>query len=145
MKTVFTILLSIMLALPTTPTQDNGYELTVQVEGIRNRTGYIARGLFDRHGDFPEGDGLQSKYVEVKGSSVEVVFKGLKEGEYAIAVMHDENGNEEMDYAQNGMPKEGYGFSLNAEGEMGPPSFGEASFKLTQNTVQSIDLIYLLR
>lgn len=144
MKTLITLMLSLILFMPQIEKKE-GFTLTVQVDGIKNKNGYIAIGLFDRYGDFPGGDGLQAKYVEADGSSIEVVFEGLESGEYAVAILHDENGNEEMDYNEYSIPLEGYGFSNNAIGEMGPPSFGDASFTISENATHTIDLIYMSR
>ena len=141
MKVLFTTLLSLALLFCST-SQPKTVSITVQVDGLKNKNGYVAIGLFDGYGDFPEGDGLASKYVEADGSSVEVTFDKLEPGEYAIAVLHDENGNEEMDYNEYGMPEEGFAFSNNAMGQDGPPSFGDASFEVNSDKVVSIDMVY---
>ena len=140
MKVLFTTLLSLVLLFCST-SQPKTVSITVQVDGLKNKNGYVAIGLFDGYGDFPEGDGLASKYVEADGSSVEVTFDKLEPGEYAIAVLHDENGNEEMDYNEYGMPEEGFAFSNNAMGQDGPPSFGDASFEVNSDKVVSIDMV----
>lgn len=57
-------------------------------------------------------------------------FSDLPFGEYAVAVMHDMNDNNKMDFHFYGAPKEGYGASNDASGTFGPPSFEEARFKL---------------
>lgn len=142
MKTILTTVLSIALLLGST-SQPKTVSITVQVDGLKNKNGYVAIALFDGYGDFPEGDGLASKYVEADGSSVEVTFEGLEPGTYSIAVLHDENGNEEMDYNEYGMPQEGFAFSNNAMGQEGPPSFSEASFEVNSDKVVSVDMMYL--
>lgn len=45
---------------------------------------------------------------------------------FAIAVFHDENGNGVLDRNRFGIPTERYGFSNNARGLTGPPSFDDA-------------------
>jgi uncharacterized protein (DUF2141 family) len=45
-------------------------------------------------------------------------------------VLHDENENSKMDFNFLGMPLEGYGFSNDASGTFGPPSFEDAAFRL---------------
>jgi uncharacterized protein (DUF2141 family) len=47
---------------------------------------------------------------------------------YAIAAIHDENRDGKLETDWMGVPKEGYGFSNNAKGRLGPPSFEAASF-----------------
>ena len=143
MKFFITLILSITMILPAV--KQSGSTLTVQVDGLKNKNGYIAIALFDQYGDFPEGDGVQTQYVEVNGSSMEVVFKDIEPGDYAVAILHDENGNEEMDYNEYQMPLEGFGFSNNAVAESGPPRFGDAAFSMSEDKVITIDLIYLIR
>ena len=55
----------------------------------------------------------------------------VRPGIYAVAVLHDENENDEMDFNFLGMPLEGYGFSNDAAAMFGPPSFEAAAFKLS--------------
>jgi len=142
MKTLLATLLGLTLLLGST-IQPKTVSITVQIDGLKNKNGYVGIALFDGHGDFPEGDGLVTKYVEANGSSIEVTFEDLEPGTYAIAVLHDENGNEEMDYNEYGMPEEGFAFSNNAMGQEGPPSFGDASFEVNADKVVSIDMMYL--
>jgi uncharacterized protein (DUF2141 family) len=49
---------------------------------------------------------------------------------YAVIIYHDLNGNGEIDMRRFGRPREPYGFSTNARGRFGPPSFDEVSFVL---------------
>ena len=64
-------------------------------------------------------------------------------GTYAIAVVHDENGNNKMDKAIF-LPREGFGFSRNPAIAMGPPSFKSASFAVAGDMRQSIKMKYML-
>lgn len=48
-------------------------------------------------------------------------------GRYAVALVHDENGNGQLDKLLF-VPKEGFGFSRNPAIRFGPPGFDEASF-----------------
>ena len=143
MKTLLTTLLSLIVFLSTSIKKSETVSLTVQIDGLKNKNGYVAIGLYDGYGEFPEGEGLAMKYVEADGSSIEVTFEGLEPGTYAIAVLHDENGNEEMDYNEYGMPQEGFAFSNNVMGQEGPPSFSDASFEVGADKVISIDMMYL--
>ena len=54
-------------------------------------------------------------------------FGRVPEGRYAIALIHDENGNGKLDKHLI-IPREGFGFSRNAPVAFGPPSFSSASF-----------------
>ena len=77
-------------------------------------------------------------YLEPKDSmqlSIEI-----PDGEYAIAFFIDANGNKKLDKNFLGIPKEQFGFSNNAMGTLSAPSFEQAKFKVTGNTVQNIKL-----
>jgi uncharacterized protein (DUF2141 family) len=49
-------------------------------------------------------------------------------GQYAVQAFHDENGNNDVDRAMFGIPKEGVGFSRNARIGLGPPKWRDAFF-----------------
>ena len=51
-------------------------------------------------------------------------------GTYAVAVHHDEDGDGEMDTGLFGIPSEPHGFSNNARGRFGPPSWRAARVRV---------------
>ncbi len=72
-----------------------------------------------------------------------VTFDALPVGDYAVAVIHDENGNRKLD-TMMGIPREGFGFSRNPAIGFGPPKFAAARFTLDINgTEQDIRMRYL--
>lgn len=64
-------------------------------------------------------------------------------GTYAVALVHDENGNNKMDMRLF-LPREGFGFSRNPAIGMGAPKFGSASFAVSGSTAQTIRMKYML-
>ena len=71
-------------------------------------------------------------------------FSGLPSGNYAIALIHDENGNNKLDTFM-GIPREGFGFSRNPAIRFGPPKFASANFAVTSGTAdEAIKVKYLL-
>ena len=73
-----------------------------------------------------------------------VRFEGLPHGGYAVAVIHDENGNAKLDTFA-GIPKEGFGFSRNPAIRFGPPRFAAARFALAGDAgKQQIRMRYIL-
>lgn len=69
---------------------------------------------------------------------------GLAPGDYALAVIHDENGNGKLDTIV-GIPREGYGFSRNAPVRFGPPRFAAARFTVEgTETSERVTMRYLL-
>jgi uncharacterized protein (DUF2141 family) len=71
-------------------------------------------------------------------------FHDLPAGTYAVAILHDENDDQKMNNNFFGIPKEGYGFSNNVMGALGPPSFSRAAilFDGTQDLQVTIGARY---
>ena len=117
--------------------------LHVEVTNIKNANGTVRVGLFDTDDNFLK-NAVAGQTVKVKGEKVEVTFKNIPPGEYAISVIHDENENGELDSNMFGMPKEGFGFGNDAMGTFGPPSFDKAKVKVDgQSQKQVIKMRYL--
>ena len=55
-----------------------------------------------------------------------VVLKDLPEGPLALSLFQDTNGNGRLDMNAMGLPVEPFGFSNNASGNFGPPTFEQA-------------------
>lgn len=64
----------------------------------------------------------------------------LPEGTYAIGLFVDTNDNNKLDRNFFGIPKEQYGFSNDAKGSFGPPSFKKASFTISSDRRLDINL-----
>jgi uncharacterized protein (DUF2141 family) len=110
----------------------SGYPLTVRVNGLRNDKGRVAIALFASPADFPDQKrALAGQLAKIEKGHAAATFSGLEPGLYAVAVLHDENQNDKMDFNFLGMPLEGYGFSNDASAPFGPPSFDAAAFKLS--------------
>ena len=76
------------------------------------------------------------KVLPVINKQVVVVIDSLQYGEYAVRVFHDENKNEIVDTNIFGIPTEDYGYSNNASGWFGPPSWENAKFILNQTKMK---------
>jgi uncharacterized protein (DUF2141 family) len=68
------------------------------------------------------------------GSTTTVVMPDLPDGDYAVSLFLDRNGNGQLDTNPLGVPTEPYGFSNDASGSFGPPSFDQARFTLRGDT-----------
>ncbi|MFT7654576.1 MAG: hypothetical protein ACI9ON_002657 [Limisphaerales bacterium] len=64
----------------------------------------------------------------------------LRAGTYALQIMHDRNGNGELDANFVGSPSEPWAFSNNATGKFGPPSWADVQFEVNGATTQTIQL-----
>jgi uncharacterized protein (DUF2141 family) len=103
----------------------------VEVLGIRNSVGAVACALFEGPKGFPSEFlrfATNIMMVKVRASKATCDFASIEPGTYALAVIHDENRDGELATNMLGVPKEGYGFSNDAKGTLGAPSFEAASF-----------------
>ena len=64
----------------------------------------------------------------------------LPVGVYAVSLYQDANNNGRLDTGTFGIPVEKYGFSNDAEGFMGPPSFKSCAFNLDRDSIIAITL-----
>jgi len=118
--------------------------VTVKVNNLKNNKGKVLFALFADAKAFPSDDkkAIKSAALTPANNAVEWVLTNLPKGKYAISLYHDENGNEELDTNWFGIPTEGYGFSNNVMGRMGPPSFEKAAFHSGNTNELEIKLNY---
>lgn len=121
---------------------ENG-DLTVEITNINNPRGFIQLGLFNNSQSFPsESKQFMKVRIKPNGKTTSYTFKDLPEGNYAVAVLHDENSDGKCNMNIIGIPKEGYGFSNNIKPTLSAPSFAKVQFSLSKNMKISIKLIY---
>ena len=113
-------------------------ELQVTVEGVDSATGKVMVALYDKAAGFPGGSSFAATMVPAKPGAVSVGFKDVPAGRYAVSAFHDLNGNQRLDRNMVGIPSEPYGFSRNARGKMGPPSFDDAAVNVGTEAVQLV-------
>ncbi len=105
-------------------------DLTVLVNNVQQDTGQVMLGVFNKAEGFPnavsQGSMVAAKERNANGQ-VRIVFKGLAAGQYAATAYHDLDSNNKLNTNIVGIPTEPYGFSNNARGSFGPPSFKEAA------------------
>jgi uncharacterized protein (DUF2141 family) len=72
------------------------------------------------------------------------VFSNLAPGTYAVAVVHDENGNGRLDKNLLGVPSEGYGVSHNRTYALSSSKWEESRFSVTsaEPMVMRVNLRY---
>lgn len=118
--------------------------LNVIIKNIKNDKGNILVGLYDKASGFPRHV-KEGRIVKVTEKQMKVTFPDMKPGTYAISVLHDENQNKDLDQTRLGMPREGFGFSNDAMGVVGPPTFRKAriAFKGKEDMDVTINMKYL--
>ena len=121
--------------------------LTVEVNNIE-KAGEMHLAIYDDADVFENDNGdeggaakgiINGVIEDVKIGTAGYQFE-IPDGIYAIGIFVDTNNNNKMDRNFLGIPKEQYGFSNNAKGSFGPPSFKDASFEITGALSLSIDL-----
>ncbi len=128
----FLSLSAFALILCTSSAALHAADLTIQIEDVKSATGTLMVALYNSPETFLKKP-LTGVAVKAKQDSNTVVIKDLPAGEYAFAVYHDVNQNAKMDTNVLGIPTEDYGFSNNALGKMGPPSFVAAKFAVPES------------
>lgn len=113
--------------------------LTLDVRGIENVTGTLYVGIYNSKETFMKKPTTGFR-VEVKRNEMSIPCKGLPAGTYAISLFQDENGNHMLDTGSFGRPLEKFGFSNDAEGVMGAPSYEKCRFDFKQDTTMVIHL-----
>jgi uncharacterized protein (DUF2141 family) len=106
--------------------------LTITINNLHNDKGHVLVSVFNASAGFPDVPSKAVKTLQleiVRGIAVSWL-PDLPAGEYAIAILHDENNDQKMNTNWFGIPKEGYGFSNNVMGMFGPPSFDRAKFTI---------------
>ena len=134
MHTIAPTTLGLTLALAASGVQ--AADVRVTLDNLKPDTGHLMVALYDSAQGFSEDKGaVEAIRKPVKGDSLVITFTGIDDGEYAIAVFQDVNGDGELDTNLLGMPREPWGFSLDADGGMGPPDFTDAAFTVDGETV----------
>jgi uncharacterized protein (DUF2141 family) len=106
-------------------------DLQIQINNIPSAKGNIMIAVYNTADGFREKDRtFKNMIVPAQKGTMEVTIPQLPSNNYAVAIYHDSNGNGKLDKNFFGVPTEYYGFSNDARGSFGPPSFGDCSFAL---------------
>lgn len=105
----------------------------ITVDHLRSDKGLLQLCLTANERSFPDCEKDKSaQRLTVRAADGIARFENLPAGKYAVAIVHDENGNNKLDTFA-GIPKEGIGFSRNPSFSFGPPRFSQVVF-VTQGT-----------
>ncbi len=126
--------------------QSDGADVEIQLQGLRNANGLVRLCLTRNPAHFPQcdGDPAAVKHSAPARNAASIRLRGIAPGVYALAVIHDENGNGRLDKFM-AIPREGFGFSRNPRIRMGPPRFDEVRFPIpAAGARQMVQMKYLL-
>ncbi|GAB3247917.1 DUF2141 domain-containing protein [Chitinimonas naiadis] len=104
-------------------------DLTVSVTNLKNTDGHVLVGAYNRADTFLKTPAFVAR-VKAEPGTVSTTLHDLPAGDYALSVYQDSNDNMKLDSNAIGMPIEPYGFSRDAAGNYGPPSYEQAKLSL---------------
>ncbi|MEK6479475.1 DUF2141 domain-containing protein [Catalinimonas sp. 4WD22] len=115
----------------------NTASLTIIVDGLESNEGNVRVAIFENAKSFPNGKPFKAQAISADNSaSVELIFENIPYGDYAVAVYHDTNTNDELDTNFMGIPKEAYGFSNDHRPKFSGPDYESAKVKINQAQVK---------
>lgn len=117
------------------------HTLSLDIEGVGSNNGNVCVALYQDKDSFLDYDKVFKIDSEkaVKGH-MRIEMDDIPDGEYAVAIFHDENGNKKLDTNFMGIPKEAYAFSKGKVKMFGPPKFDECNFSITSDTEIRIEI-----
>ena len=115
---------------------------TVIIPNVEHDRGYIDVKIYDSKDSFlKEDEAVEAVRKKVNKGEVVVPITKIHEGQIAIVVYHDEDGDGELKTGLFWRPKEGFAFSNNYSPK-GPPKFSKASINLVHGEPVYIELNY---
>lgn len=113
-------------------------KLHLVVDGIETVSGQLYVAIYTKDNYMKKAQ--MGFKIDITDNVMEFDVDGLKAGTYAIALFQDLNNNSKLDTGIFGIPTEKYGFSNNAKGFMGSPSFKKAKFSFPKSKTVRINV-----
>lgn len=118
-------------------------EWLLEIKGLASNQGQILVAVYDASGD---KSWLDAPIYQIaldaslaKNGVLTHTLAALEAGDYAVRLFHDENNNQRLDTAANGIPLESFAFS--AQGPFtGVPTIEQAAFEVIGNAAH-IELV----
>ena len=115
---------------------------TVIITNVEHDKGYIDIKIYNSKDSFlKEDEAVEAVRKKVNKGKVVVPLSKIHEGQIAIVVYHDEDGDGELKTGLFWRPKEGFAFSNNYNPK-GPPKFKKAAIMLEHGVPVEIELNY---
>ena len=114
----------------------------VIITNVEHDKGYIDVKIYDSKDSFlKEDEAIEAVRKKVNKGKVVVPLTKIHEGQIAIVIYHDEDGDGELKTGLFWRPKEGFAFS-NKYNPKGPPKFKKAAIMLEHGVPVEIELNY---
>jgi uncharacterized protein (DUF2141 family) len=117
------------------PIESSVQDVLFRIEGLKAEPSQVHVAAFNSADGFPNAkDSPFTTVVSVEGGRAEFTMSLRTDQKTAIAVFQDLNGDGVLTKSAFGIPVEPYGFSNDARGVFGPPSFSSAAVKVSKET-----------
>jgi uncharacterized protein (DUF2141 family) len=103
--------------------------IEVEIHNFKSNKGQALVGLYNSEDSFLKEE-YKGKIVKISNKKAVLTFDDLPDGNYAVTVIHDEDGNEDLTTNFLGIPKESIGASNDAPARFGPPKWKDAMFEV---------------
>lgn len=102
--------------------------VTIKVSGAISDNGSIKIAVYGSESDFDKTENAvaSESSLILEGESVWTIPPKQLPAKFGVAAYHDENGDDLLNRNRLGIPTERYGWSRNARGSTGPPSYKQA-------------------
>lgn len=109
-------------------------KIVVKIKGLKSNDGNVKVALCNSADNYKEDENpFKGAMIYIKNKEAIAVFDDLPMGNYAVKTFHDEDADNDFDTNFLGIPTEDYGFSNNASGFLGKPSWDAVKFDLKSN------------
>ena len=117
--------------------QEGEFRVLVKLTNLKSNEGKLSVSIYNVPETFPKNHGMLEQQIIDNFTEGEfiITFAGLATGEYAVAGLHDENGDEKMNFNLIGMPKEGYCFSNNVMPKLRAARWEESKFVVEKSEI----------
>lgn len=127
--------------------QVKAQKLEVLVKDIRSSNGAIVVGIYTNQESFAEEEVFLEKKIKKSSlSNGQLKFEiSLPPGTYGLALLDDEDDDDEMNYNFFGIPEEGFGFSDYYHTGLSRPKFDSFEFTVNENntTMVTVKMKYM--
>ena len=115
------------------------HKLSVTVYNVPSSEGKVSVAIYDSASSFLKFERVvKSGSTSAQEGMTLLTFDDVPEGEYAIALFHDKNGNDALDTNWLGIPKEKVAFSKAKMRTFGPPKYEDCAFTVRSDEKISI-------
>jgi uncharacterized protein (DUF2141 family) len=114
----------------------------VTVIGFQSERGQALVALFLSGKGWPVDETLAfgRAVLPIRGGEALAEFENVPSGPFAVSAFHDEDVDRVLDTGLLGIPSEDYGFSRDARGSFGPPSFEAARLELATGETKQLTI-----